>query len=114
LIGDVAWGYNRDGEKLPQVNLCMPLGEQSRLPVFQTLYNGSIKDVNTLKSTLQGERIKTYPLTPPVGIVLARGLIIKSTGALFIRFSAIISFRSVFPGGNYGYSKTGAVAGGVF
>jgi transposase len=27
-------------------------GEQSRLPVFQTRYNGSIKDIHTLKSTL--------------------------------------------------------------
>jgi transposase len=52
LIDDVAWGYNRDGEKLPQVNLCMLLGETSRLPVFQMLYNGSLKDVSTLKTTL--------------------------------------------------------------
>jgi hypothetical protein len=63
LIDEVAWGYNRDGEKLPQVNLCLLLGEQSRLPVFQSLYNGSIKDVSTLTSTLalafgiQGNRL---------------------------------------------------------
>jgi transposase len=63
LIDEVEWGYNRDGEKLPQVNLCMLLGEQSRLPVFQSLYNGSIKDVSTLKSALslafhiQGRRL---------------------------------------------------------
>jgi transposase len=52
LIEEVEWGYNRDGESLPQVNLCLLLGENSRLPVFQTIYNGSIKDVSTLKSTL--------------------------------------------------------------
>ncbi|GHV42161.1 hypothetical protein FACS1894187_24250 [Synergistales bacterium] len=52
LISDVEWGYNRDGEDLPQVNLCLLLGETSRLPVFQTIYSGSIKDVSTLKSTL--------------------------------------------------------------
>jgi transposase len=63
LIGGVVWGYNRDREKLSQVNLCMPLGEQSRPPVFRTLYNGSIKDVNILKTTLsltfhiQGNRL---------------------------------------------------------
>jgi transposase len=39
-------------EKLPPVNLCLLLGEQSQLPVFQSLYNGSSKDVSTLKSTL--------------------------------------------------------------
>jgi transposase len=41
----------------------MLLGEESRLPVFQSLYNGSIKDVSTLTSTLalafgiQGDRL---------------------------------------------------------
>jgi hypothetical protein len=52
LIDDVAWGYNRDGEDLPQVNLCLLLGEKSRLPVYQTVYHGSLKDVSTLKTTL--------------------------------------------------------------
>ena len=52
LIEDVEWGYNRDEENLPQINLCLLLGETSRLPVFQTIYNGAIKDVSTLKSTL--------------------------------------------------------------
>ncbi|MDO8685295.1 MAG: IS1634 family transposase [Clostridiales bacterium] len=52
LIEDVEWGYNRDGEDLPQVNLCMLLGEKSGLPVYQTIYSGSLKDVSTLKATL--------------------------------------------------------------
>jgi transposase len=52
LIDAVEWGYNRDGEDLPQVNLCLLLGEKSRLPVYQTLYSGSLKDVSTLKATL--------------------------------------------------------------
>jgi transposase len=52
LIGDVNWGYNRDGEKLPQVNLCLLTGEISRIPVFPMLYDGSIKDVSTLTSML--------------------------------------------------------------
>lgn len=52
LIHDVEWGYNRDGEKLPQVNLCLLLGETSRLPIFQMLYSGSLKDVSTLKTSL--------------------------------------------------------------
>ena len=53
LINDVEWGYNRDKEKLPQINICMLLGEESKLPVFQTVYSGSLKDVSTLKTTLQ-------------------------------------------------------------
>jgi transposase len=52
LIEDVEWGYNRDGENLPQVNLCMLMGETSRLPIYQTIYQGSLKDVSTLKTTI--------------------------------------------------------------
>jgi hypothetical protein len=53
LIEDVEWGYNRDGEKLAQINLCMLMGEKSRLPVFQTVYSGSLKDVSTFKTTVR-------------------------------------------------------------
>lgn len=53
FIGDVEWGYNRDKEQLPQINVCMLVGEQSGLPVFQSTYSGSLKDVSTLKTTLQ-------------------------------------------------------------
>jgi hypothetical protein len=53
LIEDVEWGYNRDGEKLAQINLCMLMGETSGLPVFQTVYAGSLKDVSTLKTTIR-------------------------------------------------------------
>ena len=52
LIDDVEPGYNRDGENLSQVNLCMLFGEKTGLPVFQTIYSGSLKDVSTLKTTL--------------------------------------------------------------
>jgi transposase len=53
FILDVEHGYNRDGERLPQVNLCMLLGEKSHLPVFQIEYSGSLKDVSTLETTLE-------------------------------------------------------------
>lgn len=52
LIEDVEWGYNRDGEELPQVNICLLMGEKSRLPVYQTVYAGSLKDVSTLNTTI--------------------------------------------------------------
>jgi transposase len=52
LIDDVEWGYNRDGEDLAQINLCMLMGETSRLPIYQTVYSGSLKDVSTLRTTL--------------------------------------------------------------
>lgn len=52
LIEEVQWGYNRDGEELPQINLCLLLGESSRLPIYQYVYSGSLKDVTTLEHTL--------------------------------------------------------------
>jgi hypothetical protein len=52
-IVDCEWGYNRDNERLPQVNLCMLLGEKSRLPVYQNLYSGSLRDVSTLLNTIK-------------------------------------------------------------
>ena len=52
LIQDCEWGYNRDHEDLPQINLCMLFGESVRLPVYQTSYSGSLKDVSTLRTTL--------------------------------------------------------------
>ena len=48
----VRWGYNRDNEKLPQINLCMLYGHNSKLPVYYRRLPGSISDVSTLKTTL--------------------------------------------------------------
>lgn len=48
LIQYVEPGYNRDHEQLPQVNLAMLFGEDSKLPVFTRVYPGSVKDVSTL------------------------------------------------------------------
>lgn len=53
LINNAEWGYNRDKEKLPQVNVCMLMGEKSKLPILQVVYNGSIGDVSTLINTLR-------------------------------------------------------------
>ena len=53
FIDSVEWGYNRDHEKLPQINICMLMGYQSRLPIYQSIYSGSLKDVTTLQATIQ-------------------------------------------------------------
>ena len=52
LMGNIEWGYNRDGEKLAQVNLCMLFGEESELLCFQIAYSGSVADVSTLLTTV--------------------------------------------------------------
>lgn len=43
------WGYNRDKEKLPQINFGMYYGEESRLPLYYRIYPGSIPDKAHLK-----------------------------------------------------------------
>ena len=52
LIDSCEWGYNRDKEKLRQINLCMLFGEGCKFPVFFKDYPGSISDVTTLKTTI--------------------------------------------------------------
>ena len=48
-IGIAEWGYNRDKEKLPQINLGMFCGEESKLPLYYRIYPGSIPDKAHLK-----------------------------------------------------------------
>ena len=45
-------GYNRDEEKLPQINICLLFGEKSMMPIYQKIYSGSLTDVTTLETTL--------------------------------------------------------------
>jgi transposase len=45
-ISDVTWVYNRDKEKLRQINLCLLFGEDSGLPIYSTSYSGSVTDVS--------------------------------------------------------------------
>ena len=49
----VSYGYNRDKEKLPQVNLLMVSGHTSRLPLFFRAMPGSIHDVSTMEESLK-------------------------------------------------------------
>jgi transposase len=48
----LAWGYNRDGEQLPQINLGAIISQDLGLPLAYTLYQGSIPDVVTLKNVV--------------------------------------------------------------
>jgi len=52
LIEFVEYGYNRDKENLPQINLGMLFGYTSMLPIFYTVYPGSVKDVSTIKNMI--------------------------------------------------------------
>ena len=43
-IIELEWGYNRDGDKLPQINLGCYLSQELNLPMFYVTYPGSIVD----------------------------------------------------------------------
>jgi transposase len=49
---DVEYGYNRDGEDLPQFNLGMFCDEKSKLPLYYNRYNGSLTDKTNLSFVL--------------------------------------------------------------
>lgn len=53
LIDFLRRGYNRDKEKLPQLNLLMVSSETSHIPLFYKTLPGSIKDVSALVETLE-------------------------------------------------------------
>jgi transposase len=48
-ITELEWGYNRDKEKLPQINIGMYFGEETKLPLYYRVYPGSISDKAHLK-----------------------------------------------------------------
>ena len=52
LIPECERGYNRDEEDLDHINICLLFGERTQLPIYQTVYSGSIGDQATLKATL--------------------------------------------------------------
>lgn len=99
LIADIEWGYNRNREKLPQINLCMLLGEKSGLPVFQAVYSGSLKDVSTLKTTLQLASTTPFnkmTLVMDKGFCSTKNINTMLTDAQGIRFVIAMSFTHSF------------------
>jgi transposase len=56
LIPDVEYGYNRDGEDLPQFNIGMFCGETTKLPLYYNRYNGSLTDKTNLSKVLENAR----------------------------------------------------------
>jgi transposase len=71
LIDSVEWGYNRDGENLPQINMCLLIGYQSRYPIYQSVYQGSLKDVTTLKTTIR--TLRALAGEKPIIVVMDKG-----------------------------------------
>lgn len=53
LINEVEWGYNRDHDPLPQVNLGLVYAEHEQVPLYYQVYPGSIRDVSTLPNMVR-------------------------------------------------------------
>lgn len=47
------YGYNRDNDKLPQINMALFFGEESHLPLFYNVYEGSIADKSDLCNAMK-------------------------------------------------------------
>jgi transposase len=69
-ICDSEYGYNRDNERLPQINLGCFVSMDNGLPIFYTTYPGSITDTSHLSYMMAYN--KDFMLTN-VGFVLDRG-----------------------------------------
>jgi transposase len=53
-------GYNRDGDNLDQINVSLLFGQQSRLPLYISTFQGSLNDVTTLINTLNEYEIINF------------------------------------------------------
>ena len=69
-IDFVEWGYNRDGESLPQINMGVVCDIKSGLPVYYRTHPGSIVDVTTLRNCLKF--LRAYSLKN-ITMILDRG-----------------------------------------
>jgi len=67
----VKWGYNRDGESLPQINFAMLFGQKSGLPAYYRRLPGNIPDVATLSAMMKA--MDFLGATRKVSFVMDRG-----------------------------------------
>jgi transposase len=91
----VEWGYNRDHENLPQLNMGVVFGNKRGLPVFYTLYPGSIVDVKTLTNCvkyLKTMGLKDFLFILDRGFFSTDNIIRISQGPLKIRFIQPLPF----------------------
>lgn len=66
----VKYGKNKDGEKLPQINLALIFGEESGLPFYYRKIAGNIPDVKTIRELLRKLDVLGYE---KIKLVIDRG-----------------------------------------
>ena len=98
LIESVEWGYNRDGEKLPQINICLLMGYQSRYPIYQSVYSGSLKDVSTLQATIRS--FKALAGEKPMVTVMDKGFFSTKNVNLMLSAEQHVDFLIAAPFSN--------------
>lgn len=69
-LRQVCYGKNKDDDRLPQVNLALLFGEESRLPFYYRKLAGNIPDVKTLNHLLKELDVLGYE---KVKLVMDRG-----------------------------------------
>lgn len=69
-IDFIEWGYNRDRESLPQINMGVVCDMKSGLPVYYRTHPGSIVDVTTLRNCIK--YLQAYSLQNII-MILDRG-----------------------------------------
>lgn len=75
----VAWGYNRDKEQLPQINVGLFCTIKHKLPVFFTPYNGSINDFTNLPYILEQAKSCGINFSKPITLVMDGGFAVKDS-----------------------------------
>ncbi len=69
-LRQVKYGKNKDGERLPQINLALIFGEESGLPFYYRKVAGNIPDVKTIRELLRELDILGYE---KIKLVMDRG-----------------------------------------
>jgi len=94
-IDFIEWGYNRDKERLPQINMGVVCDMKSGLPVYYRMHPGSIVDVTTLRNCikyLQAYSIQNIIMILDRGFCSTANILDMSSRENQIRFIQPLSF----------------------
>jgi transposase len=70
LMDLLEYGYNRDSDGLPQINLSVAVHKEQGLPIYYDIYPGSITDTSILHNTI--EKLATLDIDD-VALILDKG-----------------------------------------
>ena len=80
-LRQVKYGKNKDDDQLPQINLALVFGEESRLPFYYRKLAGNVPDVKTIQELLRELDILGYE---KIKLVMDRGYYsVENINALF-------------------------------